>query len=200
MTKNIELELRAEVPKHSFEQVLRQLRSRGVLLSKTKRLSVMYFGKVGKHKIDIRVRITDGEAEVVIKKGDFHAHNRTEVSQSIKKEQFVGMVKLMTQLGFTDVKVGERETYNFDFGNGIIVSLGRGGDISYLEIEKMSSVENQKKDTLDLMNFANTMRIPLLKNKKEFLDLCRRLTATCDWPFRGSDSDYKKLEKVLKKY
>lgn len=199
MLKNIELEFRAEVLKRSFWRVLRKLRARGKLISKTKRLSVMYFGKIGKIEIDIRVRITNGVSEVVIKRGSFHSHNRIEVSQLIDKSQFIGMVKLMTQLGFTDVKVGERETYNFDFGNGVIVSLGRGGNISYLEIEKMSSVENQKKDTLELMNFANTIRIPLLKNRKEFIDLCHRLTAACDWRFNGSVEHYRKLEKLLNK-
>lgn len=200
MSKNIELELRTEIPNHNFVKVLNKLKKAGKLISKTKRLSVMYFGKVGKNKIDIRTRITNGVSEVVVKKGDFHAHNRIEVSQPIDKSQFIGMVKLMTQLGFADVKVGEREIYNFDFGNGIIASLCRAGSISYLEIEKMSGLETQKSDILGLTNLAKALQINLFKNKKEFIDLCHRLTATCDWRFNGSAEHYRKLEKLLKNY
>lgn len=200
MSKNIELEFRAEVPKRSFWRVLRKLRARGRLISKTKRLSVMYFGKIGKIEIDIRVRITNGVSEVVIKRGSFHSHNRIEVSQLIDKSQFIGMVKLMTQLGFTDVKVGERETYNFDFGNGIIISLAKADSISYIEIEKMTTDLNQKNDKNELINLAQTLRIDLFENRKEFIDLCHRLTAACDWRFNGSVEHYRKLEKLLNKY
>lgn len=200
MTKNIELELRAEISKQSFIKVLNKFKKAGKLISKTKRLSVMYFGKIGKSNIDVRVRITNGKSEVVVKRGDFHSHNRTEISQLINKSQFIGMVKLMTQLGFTDMKVGERETYNFDFRNGIIISLVKAGGISYVEVEKMTSKLKQKNDKNELVNLAQTLQINLFKNKKEFIDLCHRLTETCDWRFNNSSDNYRKLEHLLVKY
>lgn len=200
MIKNIELELRAEVPKEEFGRVLGRLKKRGKLISRTKRLSVMYFGRVGKKEIDIRVRITNKDPEVVIKRGGYHSHNRVEVVQKIDKKQFVGMVKLMTQFGFSDVKVGEREGYDFDFGNGVIVSLCRGGDVSYLEFEKMSSVHDQQRDKKELTDLIKSLNVKLLDGRKGFLDLCNRLLQSCDWKFSGAEEDYAKLEKLLKKY
>lgn len=199
LNNDIELEFRAEIPKSNFKRMLNELHARGKLIFKTKRLSVMYFGKVGKIEIDIRVRITNGVSEVVIKRGGFHSHNRIEVSQPIDKNQFIGMVKLMMQLGFTDVKVGERETYNFDFGKGVIVSLVKAGNVSYIEVEKMTTERRQKEDKNELIRLAKNLQIDLFKNRKEFIDLCNRLTATCDWRFNGSVDHYRKLEKLLNK-
>lgn len=196
---NIELEFRAEIVKENFHKTLKKLKQQGRLLSRAKRLSVMYFGKIGKDEVDIRVRITNGDAEVVVKKGGFHAHNRVEVSQRLEKDQFLGMTKIIAMLGFTDVKVGERETYNFDFGNGVIVSLGRGGDISYLEIEKMSTKKKQKQDIEELMNVIRNLDVQLIETRQEFEELCLRLTETCDWRFDFSEVHYQKLQKLVEK-
>lgn len=199
MQKNIELELRAEIPKSDFGGMLGKLKRSGKLISKTRRLSVMYFGGVGRKKFDIRVRITNGDSEVVIKKGSTHSHNRIEVSRSIEKSQFIGMVKIMAELGFY-MKVGERENYNFDFGDGVMVSLVKAGSVSYLEIEKMSTPKEQKLIKKELIKIASSLDVKLIKNRKEFLNLCDRLSNGIDWKFNQTGGDYKKLTGLLGKF
>lgn len=196
MQKNIELELRAEVFKSDFNNVLNNLKKQGNLISKTKRLSVMFFGEFNNNCFDIRVRITNNESEIVIKKGELHSKNRAEYSQKINKEQFVGMVKLISKFGFRS-KVGERETFNFQFPNQIIVSLVKAGDLSYLEIEKMTNEDNIKKDKEILYNLAKDLKINIIEDKEKFNTFCKRLDKTVDWEFRDDDNCYKRLKKLL---
>ena len=81
MENNIELELRAEVSLDQFEELLTDLNKGQKLLSHTKRLSVIFLGAINQANFDIRVRISsNGETELVVKKGDYHAHNRVEYS------------------------------------------------------------------------------------------------------------------------
>lgn len=107
--KLIETEIRAEVLPDDYENIKKRIEANGKLLSQTRRLSVMYFGTIDTRQIDIRVRVTNGECEVVVKLGAFGAHDRIEVIQKIFPSQFLGMIKIFAQFNFT-TKIGERNT------------------------------------------------------------------------------------------
>lgn len=197
MSKNIELEIRAEVLKDNFDVTFNNLKRQGNLISETNRLSVMFFGQYNNNCLDIRIRTTNGESEVVIKKGEIHSQDRTEYSQKISNNQFIDMVKLMSQFGFKS-KVGERKTFNFQFPNKIVISLVRVGDLSYLEIEKMADELSLKKDKSDLCALAKNLDVGIIKNREKFDNFCKRLNETVDWEFLNTDACYKKLETLFK--
>lgn len=199
MDKKIELELRAEIPTQNKELFQNRLTGVGVLHSHTKRLSIMYFGKMGTKKLDIRVRVTNGECEVVVKSGSFGAHDRIEIAQKINPEEFLGMVKIFTQFDFT-IEVGERETFNYTLPDDIIVSLVSAGPISYIELEKMSSEADVEKNNKLLNQWVQRLELQLLKSEEEFDILCKRLAAKVDWPFRGTNEEYIKLNKLFNCY
>jgi len=199
MPKNIELELRAEVLKEDFNASLQKLKKIGKLISETNRLSVMFFGNSNNNIFDLRIRITNGEPEIVIKTGDWHSSDRKEYSQNISPEQFMGMVNIISQFGF-DSKVGERKTYNFEFPDKIIVSLVRAGNLSYLEIEKMTDEINQKNDKKELRDIAKKLNVELIEDKERFDNFCARLLKTGDWKFNNSNDDCGKLKSLLKKH
>ena len=70
--KSIELEFRAEIKPDSFAAIIADLGCVGKMISHTKRLSVMFLGKISGQPFDIRVRIDDGQrAEIVLKKAIF---------------------------------------------------------------------------------------------------------------------------------
>ncbi|MBI2024245.1 hypothetical protein HYT00_02575 [Candidatus Giovannonibacteria bacterium] len=197
--KTIELELRAEVSPKDQEELKKHLEEAGVLQSHTKRLSVMYFGSVGTKKLDIRVRITNGECEVIIKSGSFGSHDRIEVGQKINPEQFLGFVKIFTQFNF-NMKVGERETFNYIFPDNVIASFVSAGPISYIELEKMSSKTDLNKNNKQLTKFANQFGLRLFKSEEEFDALCKRLDEKVDWPFQGTSEEYTRLRKLVDRY
>ncbi len=197
--KNIELELRAEVPKGQYSKLLSKLKKGFKMESHTERLSVMCFGSVGKNTFDVRIRITNGKAEVVIKKGKLHAHDRIEISSPINKSQFIRMVELFSLFDFK-MEVAERETYNFNMGDDIIFSLVNAGKIAYIEIEKMSSKRDVEKNKKKLMSILTELNLRSITKQAEFDKICNELSRYSDWPFNGSGVDYKKLEKALSRY
>lgn len=197
--KNIELELRAEVPQKQYYKLLAKLKHDAKIVSRTKRLSVMCFGNVGKNTFDVRIRITNGKAEVVIKKGKLHAHDRIEISSPINKSQFVKMVELFSLFDFK-MEVAERETYNFDMGNDVVFSLVNAGKIAYIEIEKMSSKKDIKQNKKRLIDILARYNLKPVTKQAEFDKICEQLSKYSDWPFSGSGVDYKDLKKALRKY
>lgn len=200
MENNIELELRAEVSLDQLEELLTYLNKSKKLLSHTKRLSVMFLGTISQENFDIRVRISsNGETELVIKKGDYHSYNRVEYSQKIKKDQFIGIVKIFSLFGFQS-KVTERENFVFDLGNNTTMVLVKAGSIAYVEIEKMSDEKNITENKSELLRIINSFGLKLIDNGDEFNELCDRLTRYCDWVFDGTASHIERLETMLKSY
>ena len=192
-SNNIELELRAEVTFDQLEKLYFNLNKRTKKLSQTRRLSVMFLGKINKSNFDIRVRISsNGKAEIVVKKGDFHVHDRIENSQEITKNQFIGIVKILVLFGFKS-KVTERENFEFDLDNNITLVLVKARSIAYVEIEKMSNIKNLEKNKSELSSIVKNFDLKIIKDDKEFNKLCNRLTKYSDWVFDGSDDHIVKL-------
>lgn len=200
MENNIELELRAEVSLDQFDELLHNLKKKQKLLSHTKRLSVMFLGVINQVNFDIRVRTSSNEkTELVIKKGDYHIHNRVEFSQEIKKDQFINIVKIFSLFKFQS-KVTERENFLFDLGNNTIMTLVKAKSIAYVEIEKMSHKKNIDENKAELLRIINSFNLKLIDNGDEFNQLCNRLTKYCDWVFDGTANHIKKLEKIFNSY
>ena len=199
-SNNIELELRAEVTFDQLEKLYFNLNKRTKKLSQTRRLSVMFLGKINKSNFDIRVRISsNGKAEIVVKKGDFHVHDRIENSQEITKNQFIGIVKILVLFGFKS-KVTERENFEFDLDNNITLVLVKARSIAYVEIEKMSNIKNLEKNKSELSSIVKNFDLKIIKDDKEFNKLCNRLTKYSDWVFDGSDDHIVKLTSMLNLY
>ncbi len=200
MTKNIELEFRAEVDSKKFKNLLRKLQIQTNPISFTRRLSVMYFGKSNKKEpLDIRVRVTNGAAEIALKKGALHSHDRVEIITPIDKSIFLDMVNIFYHQGF-ETKVAERETHNFNLGNNIIFSLVKAGKIAYVEVEKMSSKKDIEKNKKQVLGVMSEYGLNIIKSKREFDELCDRLSKYSDWKYKNSNKDQSGLKKLVSKY
>ena len=202
MTNNIELELRAEISPKQFDTLFNNLKAKARLISDTKRLSVMFLGEIGKSNFDIRVRIdSNGKAEIVLKKGDFHTHDRTESSEKIRKDQFIGIVKILLLLGFRS-KVTERKNFVFDLGDEISLVLVRATKkkLAYVEIEKMSNPKNVVENKKELTNLIRDLGLTLIKDASEFNSLCDKFAKDSDWVFDGSEDSIGRLNKMLVNY
>lgn len=197
---NIELELRAEVSSMQFTGLLKKLKQQTKLISYTKRLSAMFLGKINKSNFDIRVRInSDKKSEMVVKKGDFHTHDRVESSQEINKSQFIGIVKIFSLFDFKS-KITERENFVFDFGDNIYLTMVKAGNIFYAEIEKMSNEKEKEKEKEKLLKIFSNLKLNFIKDEKVFNDLCNRLSTDTDWSFDCSEEHLKKLNNMLITY
>jgi hypothetical protein len=197
---DIELEYRSEVNVSDFEMIKSKLEETGKLKSHVKRLSFMSFGKLEDKTIDVRVRITNDDAEVVVKRGSFHGHNRIEFSQKISKDQLLGFSKLFFLIFEGDCLVGGRETYNYIFNESMTVSLVRTEHIAYLEFEKISSKEKEESDKKEVLDLMKKFDLKVM-DEDGFKDICKRLQTTgADWKFSGSDADFARLEELIGKH
>jgi adenylate cyclase class IV len=201
MKKNIELELRARVPQKNVETLKRTLSKLAVKEEVVQRLSYMAFGKLYGSQFDIRVRITNRASELVIKKGDLHAHNRIELSQSINNDQFLGLVDMISLFNF-ESKIAERVTTNYYLRHSIVASLVQAKNIYYLEIEKLSSKKDLDLNKAELNSLILELGLAnfVIINKKEFDLLCEILSQRTDWDYSNNIEHRKKLLKILAKY
>lgn len=197
MNGDIECEIRSVVPAEKYQEVLERLKREGKFVGQKQRFSVMFFGYKFTPPLDVRVRVTNGEAEVVVKRGKFHSPDRTETSLPIKIDQFIDLVKIFYHFGFDHVKVGPRESYKFNFLGDIEITLGRGGDYVYTEIEKMATPDTLDAIRKELEDLAGKLDLPIA-SADDFYTLCQKLTEEVDWDFFDSPEDYVRLEKELK--
>jgi len=199
MKTNKEIELRAEVSPKELSGIESKFPATS-LVSSNERLSVIFLGTINNENVDIRIRIdSQKHAELILKIGDFHSHNRTEITQKIQPDQFMGLVNIFSKFGFS-IKVMRRKTKRLFFKNeGYEVALVDADKFAYVEIEKVldtsdeALITEEKNNLEEIMVSAGMTSI----NKKQFDNLCDRLTKEVDWVFNGSSADYSKLESEL---
>lgn len=200
---NKEIELRAEIPFTKRQTIEKKILSQVPITSSDDRLSVLFLGSIKDIDFDIRVRInSDKYAEIVLKRGNFHAHDRLELTQRITPAQFLGFIRIFNALGFQS-KVMRRKTKRFFVEKEQCeIALVDAENISYIEVERMvntrdkKAIEQERSKLTKILTNLNLVPI----DKKRFDDLCQRLTNQVDWVFTGSKEDYRKLEAELKSF
>ena len=148
MPHPIELEIRGELTPAEKDRVRNTIVEQGFIKqNEARRTMLMSFGMIGRideddeqkppQETDIRCRITNGQAEVVVKLGGVHAHDRQEISTPISTQSLADFARVIGSLNMLH-KVGSRITENFvrDKITASIVSAKSG--LSYLELEKIS--------------------------------------------------------------
>lgn len=198
MSHPIELEVRAEILPTDREQVARALERLGfVQKNSTRRTMLMSFGRIsriaededqGTAETDIRCRVTNGSAEVVVKIGGVHAHDRKEISTSIEVDVLPAFARVIGALNMFH-KVGSRITTNYTRGEIVASIVASPSGIAYLELEKMSDETRAEQDRAELETLAHELKVTLLPGREAFIDLCNRLTEQDDWRFSGSEEE-----------
>ncbi len=206
----IELEIRGIIDPKMIPVLRKKLLGMGYkVTSNTRRTSVMSFGTVSasgvgwdegkKDEMDVRCRVTNGRAEVVAKIGRVSAANRVEVTVPVSFDDMLKFARLFGAMPlFT--KAGSRLTENLKKGTitiSIVTSIP--SQLSYVEIERMTTREKEAADLKVLHALAKELGIALVKTHQEYLDFCSLLTKKDDWVFSGSAADMKRLKADIKK-
>lgn len=101
--RNIEVELRGPLDESSYKNLLKYLETNGKLVAKQSRFIVDYstfLEGVGERKSDIRVRITNGRIELIVKKDKFGGHLREEASVFVEGNDTRKALSFMALLGY----------------------------------------------------------------------------------------------------
>ena len=158
----------------------------------------MFFGEVAGKGVDIRCRITNGEAEVVVKIGEYYAHDRREAAVAVSLDQMVEFAKMFSAMGFANAKVGKRESFEYHV-DGVDVSLVRGmSGLGYIEFERVVASEREiEAERPKLEALAHKLGVKLWTTGEEYYAFCKRLTDDEDWRFTGSEEDMTRLKQQI---
>ena len=107
----IEIEFRGPLTKTGFRKLLGFLKKKGEFVKKTKRKTFVFF--TDDKTVDLKVRTTDGQSEIVVKKGFWGARRREETVLPIETRLIGTAQKLLAALGYQEGVIALRETELF---------------------------------------------------------------------------------------
>lgn len=160
MKKNIEVEIRGFLSKDDYERVSKILIQNGKKTAEKRRTLIDYStflpGGVRERKKDIRIRVTNGVPEIVVKIGTWgDDESRKEFSFTGQEGQFETLKEIFGHLGYEKGIKAIRNTQAFDYKEVEIALVEVPGHSYYFEAEKMveevDNVELAKKEILEVI-------------------------------------------------
>lgn len=124
MSKNIEVENRGPLTKKEYLRLKNFLTKRGRPTEHKSRLTLMYFrhhipvhvNEIKNDPIDLRLRITNGQAALVLKYGNWAGSDmRKEFEIFIDKDKFEAAIGFLAALGWTRAVVYATEAFVFNY-------------------------------------------------------------------------------------
>lgn len=150
----IEVEVRGKIK--DFEKTLEEFRSKAKFIQEKKRISFVYFRhevckdvrKIKSEKVDLKARITNGKAEIVLKYGNWRgSDSRREISLPIEAGNFEEALDFLKCLDWSKGVIVTTDTFVFDY-KGIEFAIVKNKYFNYFEAEKLTG---ERKD-IDKIN------------------------------------------------
>ena len=162
--KNIEVEVRGLLTKAQYDQLKLFLEKNGSFVEQKHRVLIDYSTflpneGIRDRKKDIRVRVTNGIPEIVVKLGSWGgSENRKELSFKGKEGEFDTLVEIFGNLGLTKGVLAERNTLAYEYKDIEFALVEVPNHSYYFEAEKMATSEDD-----------------FQKVEKEILEVCAQL-------------------------
>ena len=126
-----EVEVRGPIPSHAeYERLVEILNRDGVFVREDKRVIIDYStfldGGVRERTLDIRARITNGEPEIIIKRGTWGGDEvREEVSVPVHRGKFFDLLRAYALLGYTKgvLVIRKSKVYRYKDTEIVLVSI-----------------------------------------------------------------------------
>lgn len=209
MSKNIEVEIRGPLTKEQFDNLNKFMEKNAKFVNEKDRLSVMYFrDKIPKNsleikddKVDLRVRVTNKKAEIVMKYGSWSGSDaRKEFSFNIELNKFEEALEFLKYLGWSIcvVYATKAKTYMYkdiEFG---IIEVKNVGYVYEAEIltEKQEDV---KKAESKIRSVCKDLGLREYK-PNEFETQCDKVNNTRGLQFDFSKQDISEVRKRFKEF
>jgi adenylate cyclase class IV len=175
----IEVEVRGKI--EDFEKTLSLFKEIAEFVKEKDRLTLAYFRNEvpldiredRDEKVDVRLRITNKEAELVMKYGNWSGSDaRKEISIPIKKEDFENMIELLKYLNWKYGVILATKTYVFNY-RGVEFALVKRVNVEnwdYFEAEKMVKSEEEVETAMkELKEISSDMKMELF-SEEEFIE------------------------------
>lgn len=198
----IEVELRGKLP--HFDKTLKKFEEIGEFVKKKKRVSMIYYRDevpkdardVKDELVDLRLRVTNGEAELVLKYGVWGAEEkREEIGIPIKLGDFDKYVELLKCLGWFRGLIASTQSNVFNY-KGIefaLVKIDTGH--TYFEAEVMAENEEiaeEKKENIKTVCGELGLEI---YSEREFIELINELNSYESRKFNLEKEDFTSIRK-----
>jgi len=203
---SIEVEIRGKI--EDFDKVLGEFRKKAKFIREKKRISFIYFRnevvkdvkEIKEEKVDLRARITDRKAELIMKYGDWGgSDSRREISLPIEIENFEEAIDFLRFLGWDRGVVIPTETFVFDY-EGVEFALVKNSHFKYFEAEEI--VDNQKKvESVNkhLLTICREFNLKPFK-EEEFIHQINTLNNIKENQFDFSKQSFSLFRKMFKEY
>jgi predicted adenylyl cyclase CyaB len=200
MTKNIEVEVRGPLTGEEFEKLSSLLEREGKKTTEKHRVLIDYStflpGGIEDRTKDIRVRVTNGVPEIVVKLGSWGgAENRKELAVHPREGEFDTLVEIFGHLGYEKGILAVRNSRVYEYKGIEFALVEVPGHSYYFEAEKMAH-EHEDADAV-LKELADTCESLGLKvfSKEAFFDYIHTLNKEANEVFEFSSyapGDFKK--------
>lgn len=180
MDKNIEVEIRGLLSKEEFKSLIGLFEAKAKKIVEKDRILIDYStfldGGVENRKKDIRLRVTNGIPEIIVKIGEWGGvENRKELSIFAKKGEFDKLVEVFGELGFCKGILCVRKSKVYEY-KGIEFALVEVPNHSYYyEAEKMvDEKEDSEKVINEIKSVCENLGLKIF-DKKEFFEYIDKL-------------------------
>jgi len=202
----IEVEVRGEL--QNFDKQLEEFRKKAKFISEKDRFSMIYFRKhvddveeVKDDPVDLRIRITNKKAEIVMKYGKWGGSDqRHEISIPIDKEKFDEAVQLFKYLDWNKGQKLATKTFVFEY-KGIEFALVKcPPHYNYFEAEKI--IENKKdieKTKEEIEQVCNELGLKIF-SYEDFVKILNKMNRDKSTLFDLSKEDFSDIQKAFKDF
>jgi adenylate cyclase class IV len=116
----IEVELRGPLDKEGYDRLIAYLKKRGATRSTENRFLIDYstfLEGIGTRKLDVRIRVTNGQVELVTKRGVFGGAAREEAILRVADHDLKSALSVLAMLGYKKGVACDRGIQRFQLGN-----------------------------------------------------------------------------------
>lgn len=174
LNKNIEIEIRGPLSKDKFNKMVAFFDANGKKMNEKKRILIDYTtsleGGVENREKDVRLRITNGIPEIIVKLGKWGGEEqRKELSVLAETGSFDTLVEIFGELGFTKGILCERKSKVYMYQEIEFALVEVPNHSYYYEAEKMAvKTENSQKVTDDIKKVCLDLGLDIFDQKGFF--------------------------------
>jgi len=193
MQKNIEIEIRGPLSKAKFDELADKFSREGKIICEKDRILIDYStflpGSIEERKKDIRLRVTNGVPEIIIKLGSWGGSDqREEISVLTQPGQFDSLVQIFKALGLNKGMLCQRKSKVFEYQDIEFALVEVPNHSYYFEAEKMvDENENKNSVTQEITNLCQSLGLRVF-SQKDFFDYIHQLNNEVNEIFDSSIS------------
>lgn len=175
--KHIEVELRGPLTSAQSARLIKDLDAKGTFIKQTKRIFIDYSVFIKGEGIrvrerDVRVRVTNGESEIMIKTGSPGSYEDRREYSVKSKGSFDELVQTMAVLGFKRGICGQRLGRIYDYKGCEIVVYEVPEHSYYYEVDVMTTPKGKDKALKKLKGICRELGLETFTNEAlhEYMD------------------------------